>query len=460
MDVKKNNLYQIEIEDLKDDGQGIGKIDGFAVFVEETIPGDLAKIKIIKTNKNYGYGKLIKIISPSTARIKPNCGHFPKCGGCSLLYMDYAGQLRQKQKSVINCLIKIGGQKNAEKITEEIKGMENFYHYRNKAQFPVKKNNLQNIADIGFYAKRSHDVTNIDFCRISHEINSVIINIFRDFINKNIKKFPPYDEVTHTGLIRHIFTRAGFKTGEIMVCVVINGDDLPKCGELTEFIENLSKINGMKSIMLNINKEKTNVILGEKNKVLWGQEFITDYIGDKKFIISANSFYQVNPVQAELLYKKALEFAEAKKTDVCIDAYCGIGTISLMFAPVVKKVYGIEIIPEAVSDARKNAKINGIKNAEFINRRSEDIIPQLIKNENIDFIVADPPRKGCDIKLLESIIKSGINKLIYISCDPATLARDIKILTNEAYTLKKICPFDMFPHTMHVETAAVLQKKT
>ena len=455
MIIKKNETYKTEITDLSSDGQGIGKIEGFTVFVEGTIPGDFAEIKIIKTNKTYGYGKLLKIISPSVDRITSKCSVSKKCGGCALQNMDYDAQLKHKRKVVKDCFERIGGFKNADGIIEETVGMDNPYNYRNKAQFPVKINDLRNCADIGFFSKRTHDIVNLESCVISHESNDEIISIFRKFIDKNIKKYPPYDEVNHTGLIRHIFTRVGFHTGEIMICIVINGDNLHGCDEL---INNLSGINGMTSIMFNINKNKTNVILGDKNKILWGKDYITDYIGDKKFKISVNSFYQINPIQTEKLYKKALEFAEVNKNDVCIDAYCGIGTISIMFAPHVKKIYGVEVIPQAIADAVENAKINNIKNAVFIAGKSEEVIPKIINGgENIDLIIVDPPRKGCDIKLIESIIKSKIKKMVYISCDPATLSRDLKLLTNEAYKLKKARPFDMFPHTMHVETIALLE---
>ena len=457
MIIKKNELYKIKIIDLSKDGQGVGKVDNFTVFIEGAIPGDFAEIKIIKTNKTYGYGKLIKIITLSNDRIKPECSMFPKCGGCSLQYMNYKAQLKHKQKIVTDCLERIGGIKNAINITEEVVGMDTPYNYRNKAQFPVKKNISNNCVDIGFYAKRSHDIINLENCNISHEINEEIIDIFRDFINNNMKGFPPYDEINHKGLIRHIFTRVGFNTGEIMVCIVINGDDIPDCEKL---ISELSQIKGVTSIMLNINKDKTNIILGKTNKILWGKDYITDFISDKKFNISVNSFYQVNPIQTEKLYNKALEFARVNKNSICIDAYCGIGTISILFAPHVKKIYGVEIIPQAVSDAIENAKINNINNVEFITGKSEEVIRELInKGENIDLLLVDPPRKGCDIKLIENIIKSKIKKLIYISCDPATLARDLKLLTQESYELKKITPFDMFPHTMHVETVSLLESK-
>ena len=457
MIIKKNEVYKTEIIDLTSDGQGIGKIDSFMIFIEGVIPGDIVETKIIKTNKTYGYGKLLKIIIPSINRIPPKCKVFDKCGGCSLQYMDYNAQLKHKKKIVTDCLERIGGFKDINNIIAETLGMDNPYNYRNKAQFPVKKNTLRNSVDIGFFSKRSHDIINLNTCNISHEINDKIINIFRDFINKNISKFPPYDEINHTGLIRHIFTRVGFYTGEIMVCIVINSGNFPDCKEL---IAELLKIKGMTSIMLNINKNKTNVILGDKNKILWGQDYITDYICDKKFKISVNSFYQINPIQTEKLYRKAIEFAEVDKDDICIDAYCGIGTISIIISEYVKKVYGIEIISQAVNDAVENAKINNIKNAEFITGKSEEIIPELINSGvKIDLIIVDPPRKGCDIKLIDSIIKSKIKKVIYISCDPATLARDLKLLTQNAYKLRKVQPVDMFPHTMHVECIAELYLK-
>ncbi|MCL1793995.1 MAG: 23S rRNA (uracil(1939)-C(5))-methyltransferase RlmD [Oscillospiraceae bacterium] len=457
MIAKKNQICEIEITDLTDDGQGIGKIDGFAVFCEGLIPGDRAEIKIVKANKNYAYGEIARITEASIHRIKPKCKYFKNCGGCALQNMDYAAQLGHKAKTVKNCLERIGGFKNAGEITKETVGMECPYNYRNKAQFPVKKN-ARGGADIGFYSKRSHEIINVGHCGILHQANDKIIGIFKQFINKNIKKFPPYDETKHEGLIRHIFTRVGFYSGEIMVCIVINGDDLPNCGELGGLIGELSEIQGMKSIALCPNKNKTNVILGEKAKTLWGADYIFDYIGDKKFKISANSFYQVNPEQTKKLYDKIIEYAKPNSGTACADAYCGIGAISIALAPFVKKVYGVEIIGQAVSDARENAKINNIGNIEFIEGKSEEIIPKLISGgEKIDLIVVDPPRKGCDAKLIESIAKSRIRKLVYVSCDPATQARDLKLLAE--YELISVQPVDMFPQTMHVESVALLTRK-
>ncbi|MCL2771956.1 MAG: 23S rRNA (uracil(1939)-C(5))-methyltransferase RlmD [Oscillospiraceae bacterium] len=477
-EIRKNGTYQAEACDLTSDGSGICKIreigdtndtGGFTVFVDGMIPGDTAEIKIIKTNKNYGYGKLIKLISPSENRIKPNCPVFKNCGGCALQHMNYNAQLNYKRKTVESCLVKIGGIKNTSELISETIGMNtshNPYNYRNKTQFPVNFDIKTGKVNMGFFSKRTHDIINIDSCNISYQINDEIISVFRKFFD-GIKNSPKlaYDEITHTGLIRHIFTRVGFHTGEIMVCIVINGDNLPNdiCDKL---IVGLKRIKGMTGIILNINKEKTNVILGKTNKTLWGADYITDYIGDKKFKISVNSFYQVNPVQTEKLYNKALEFAEVNQdynceSTICIDAYCGIGTISIMFAPFVKKIYGVEIIPQAVNDAVENARINNITNAEFIAGKSERIIPQLLKmNKCIDLIIVDPPRKGCDISLLDAISDAKIKKVIYISCDPATLARDLKILCGHGgYEVQKVQPIDMFPHTMHVEVICCLKLK-
>ena len=450
MIIQKHGIYKTKTEDLSSDGCGIGKIDGLAVFAEGVIPGDTAEIEITSLKRNYACGKLARITEPSVHRVNPKCAFFENCGGCALLCMDYAAQLKQKTKMVKNCLERIGGFKNAGEITKEIIGMENPYNYRNKALFHVKKNAFHGDVSIGFYSTKSHDVTDMDSCAVLDKKNDKIIDIFKKFINKNMEKFPPYDETARKGLIQSILTRVGFYTGEIMVCVTINGDDLRDCGELTG---ELSDVEGMTSIVLCNDKTKT--------KTLWGKPYIEDYTADKKFKISAGSFYQVNPAQTKNLYEKILEYAALDKSAVCADAYCGIGAITLMLAPRAKKVYGVEIQKQAVSDAVENARINNITNASFIIGRSEEIIPELISEggENIDLIVVDPPRKGCDIKLVESLVKSKIPKLIYVSCDPATLARDLRLLTKTAYELTAVQPIDMFPHTMHVETVVLLQQK-
>ena len=455
----KNKTFTVKITDLTNDGAGIGRIEelnNLAVFTDGALPGDICEIKIKKANKNYAYGELIKLIEPSADRIKPVCRVSEKCGGCALQSLSYKAQLKLKRGIVINCLERIGGIKNAR--VHEIIGMDEPYNYRNKAQLPVKKNKRDpNKTDIGFYSRRTHDVINIYSCAITFGEIKEIMQVFRDYFEKN--KNIVYDESKHTGIIRHIFIRSGYKTGEIIVCITANLKQNENLPDDISLINGFKKIAGLAGIILNINNERTNVILGKTNKILYGRGYIFDYIMDKKFKISVNSFYQVNPAQTEKLYAGALELAQVSKDFTCIDAYCGIGTIALIFAPFVKKVYGVEIIEQAVADARENAEINNITNAEFIEGKSEQIIPELVKLEKIDLIIFDPPRKGCDIKLLEAVISAEIKNLIYISCDPATLARDIKILTAGGYKLHGVQPVDMFPHTMHVEAIVLMQRQ-
>ena len=440
-----DKIFTAEITGLTNDGAGIAKFNNLAVFTDGALPGDICEIKIIKANKNYAYGKLIKIIEPSADRVKPVCRVSERCGGCALQALDYQAQLRLKRDIILNCLERIGGVKDAR--VSEPAGMSEPYYYRNKAQLPVKQNKRNNnLTDIGFYARRTHDIININSCVITCAQSELIIKIFRDYFKSNNTA---YDEQAHTGIIRHIFIRAGFKTGELMIGIVAanlkQGGNLPGADKL---VSELAQIDGVASIILNYNSERTNIILGKTNKILYGRDFIYDYIADKKFKISLNSFYQVNPVQAERLYAEALELAQVNQDCTCIDAYSGIGTIALAFAPFVKKIYGVELIDQAILDARENAAINNISNAEFITGRAELIIPELVTRENIDLIIFDPPRKGCDIKLLECVLAAKIKKIIYISCDPATMARDIKILCAGGYKLAQVQPFDMFPHTL------------
>ena len=456
---EKNKYYTIKIEDLSKYGGGVGKIDGFTVFVENTLPQETVRIKILSVYKNYAYGQLMAILTSSPHRIKPECRYAKKCGGCSLQHLEYTAELKQKQKIVRDAFERIGGFKDINNYIHDIIGMETPERSRNKAQFPVCKNFKTDTVEIGFYAQGSHNIIDMEGCPIAHQVNDRIISICRDFITQN--NIEPYNEKSHSGLIRHIFTRVGFSTGEIMVCIVINGEILPHAEKL---IDELKKIKGMTSITLNVNTEKTNVITGKKIIPLWGGDYIYDYIDDIKFKISPLSFYQVNPTQMKILYKRALDMAnitDGNRSQICIDAYCGIGTISLYFAKYAKKIYGIEVISDAVSDAKDNAELNGIDNAEFILGKSEEEIPRLIQEDKIvpDFIILDPPRKGCDAKLLDAISQGKIEKIIYISCDPATLSRDAKHLCANGYKIEQIQPVDMFPRTMHVESVVLLKRQ-
>lgn len=452
--VKKNDLVEITIEDIGADGEGIGKYQGYTLFVKDTTVGDRAKVKVMKANKNYGFARLMELVEPSAYRVEPRCPIAAQCGGCQLQHMDYAKQLEYKENKVRNCLTRIGGFQ--EFNMEPIVGMEEPFYYRNKSQFPVGKRKDGGVA-IGFYAGRTHSIIDTDHCYIGAKVNVDILKFMRNFIETY--HIEPYDEENHRGLLRHILTRVGYRTGEVMVCLIINGNDIPHKEEL---IKGLQEIPGMKSICLNINKEKTNVILGDAIVPLWGETYITDYIGDIAYRISPLSFFQVNPIQTKKLYDIALEYADLHGDEVVWDLYCGIGTISLFLAQKAKMVYGVEIIPQAIEDAKTNARINGITNAEFFVGAAEDVLPQKYKEENIyaDVIVVDPPRKGCEQSLLETIIAMRPKKVVYVSCDPATLARDLKFLCEKDYEMVKVRAVDQFSHSVHVETVALLTRKS
>lgn len=451
--LKKNDQVEIEIEDIGAEGEGIGKVNGYTLFVKDTVMGDKALVLVMKTGKTYGYARLLKILQPSIFRTEPKCPIAARCGGCQLQHMTYEKQLEYKENKVRNCLMRIGG--FTDFTMEPICGMEEPYYYRNKSQFPVGKNKDGSIA-IGFYAGRTHTIIDTEHCYIGAKVNTEILTFLKAFIQKN--KIEPYVEETHKGLLRHILTRIGYSTGEIMVCLIINGTKLPGQDEL---IKGLSKIKGMKSICLNVNTEKTNVILGERIIPVWGEPYITDRIGTVSYRISPLSFYQVNPVQTKKLYDIALEYADLHGDEVVWDLYCGIGTISLFLAQKAKFVYGVEIVPQAIEDARTNARINGIENARFYVGAAEEVLPKAVKEENIsaDVIVVDPPRKGCEQSLLETILKIAPKKVVYVSCDPATLARDLKILCESQYKLEKVRAVDQFSHSVHVETVVLLSRK-
>lgn len=451
--LKKNDQVEITIEDMGSEGEGIGKYEGYTLFVKDTAIGDKALVQITKAGRTYGYARLVKLIEPSPFRVSPRCPIAAKCGGCQLQHIDYAKQLEFKENKVKNCLMRIGG--FTDFCMEPICGMEEPYYYRNKSQFPVGRAKDGRLL-IGFYAGRTHSIIDTEHCYIGAKVNSEIISFMRSFIEKY--KIEPYDETEHKGLLRHIVTRVGYSTGELMVCLVINGRKLPHKQEL---VEGLLKIKGMKSICLNVNTDKTNVILGREIIPIWGEPYITDRIGEVSYRISPLSFYQVNPAQTKKLYDIALEYADLHGDEIVWDLYCGIGTISLYMAGKAKKVYGVEIVPEAIEDARVNASINGIDNAEFFVGAAEEILPRKYKEENIyaDLIVVDPPRKGCEQSLLDTILAMAPKRVVYVSCDPATLARDLKYLCEKDYELVKVRAVDQFGHSVHVETVCLLSRK-
>lgn len=469
--VAKNEIYDVKIEDIGTEGQGIGHIDGEAVFVKDTLPGDFAKVKIIKAKKNLAYGRLMEVLEPSESRTEPRCEVARACGGCTLQHMDYNAQLEYKWNKVKELLKRVGGVDEPERLMEYVAlknqayGLEYPFHYRNKMQFPVGLDK-EGKAVLGFYAGRTHSIIPLTDCVIGHPVNKYIIKVVKEYIDKY--KISVYDEEKHVGLIRHILTRVGFHTNELMVCLVINGEKLLHAEELyealfkavEEYNTDTKKDIVFRSFMININKDKTNRILGFSSKVLKGEAFISDYIGDIKFNISPESFFQVNPEMTEKLYGKALEYAGLSGGETVWDMYCGIGTISLFLARKAAKVFGVEIVPQAIEDAEKNAELNGLTNAEFFVGKAEEIVPELYDKDadtyRADVVVVDPPRKGCDEKLLQTIVEMAPKRLVYVSCDPATLARDIKYLAENGFTLEKVAVFDQFSHGVHVETVVLM----
>ena len=463
MEYKKNDLLTVTIEDMGHDGEGIGKVDGYTVFVKDTVIGDKVQAKIMKAKKNYGYARLVEIMEPSKDRVEPRCAYARQCGGCQIQALSYEKQLAYKQQKIENNLIRIGGFQKEEIPMQPIIGMEDPYHYRNKAQFPVGCNKEGQLI-AGFYAGRTHQiipVPNRD-CVLGVPENKVILDQILDYMRE--EKISAYDEERHKGLVRHVLVRYGFTTKEIMVCLIINGDKLPSSEKL---LEKLTKIPGMTSITYNINKEKTNVIMGSKVCPLWGQTYITDYIGNVKYQISPLSFYQVNPVQTEVLYGTALEYAGLTGKETVWDVYCGIGTISLFLAQKAQKVYGVEIVPQAIEDAKHNAEINEITNAEFFVGKAEEVLPEYYadyakehpgEHARADVIVVDPPRKGCERSVLDTMVQMEPERIVYVSCDSATLARDVKYLRENGYEIRKVKATDMFPMSVHVETCVLLSK--
>lgn len=449
--LKKNQEFTVQIEDIGVNGEGIGKVDGYPLFIKDSIPGDIVKGVVTKTEKKYGYGRVLDIITPSPDRVEAVCPIAKRCGGCQIQEMSYERQLVYKREKVRNNLDRIG--KLTGYVLHDTLGCEKHYRYRNKAQFPIGKNKNGKII-AGFYAGRTHDIIECEDCVIGIEENKKILEIIIGHMEKH--GIEPYDENTQKGLVRHVLIRKGFATGEIMVSVVINGEKLKAQEELVRLL--VENVEGMKDISLNINKQRTNVILGDRGITLYGDGYITDFIGDVKFRISPLSFYQVNPAQTRVLYGKALEYAGLTGEEIVFDLYCGVGTISLFLAKSARKVYGVEIVPQAIEDAKVNAEINDIDNTEFFVGKAEEVIPDLYENRGIraDVVVVDPPRKGCDEKLLSTIVMMKPERVVYVSCDSATLARDLKYLSENGFVVKEVQPADMFVHGVHVEVVVLL----
>ncbi len=454
--VVKNTEYILDIVSQGYEGEGIAKVDGYPIFIEGALKGEKVKVKVVKVNKNFAYGKLLEVIEKSEGRVEPKCEYFKRCGGCKLQHMDYKTQLDFKWERVKDCIKKIGGL--SEDLVEYPIGMEeNPYQYRNKVQLPIGM--VKGKPVLGFYAPRSHDIIDIEECLIQEEDANNISKITREWIEEfNIMPAFVDGKFNKKGLLRHVMIRKGFKTGEVMVVIVATRKDLNHMNELIRKLE--FHVEGLKSIILNINSKDTNVILTPECYTLWGEDYIKDYIGEFKFNISPLSFFQVNPEQTEVLYGKTLEYAELTGEETVFDAYCGTGSITLFLSQKAKKVYGVEIVEPAIINARENAKMNYVSNAEFFVGKSEEVIPKLIKEGvKADVIVVDPPRKGCDIKLLNAIGETKPERVIYVSCDPSTLARDLKILDELGYRTEKVQPVDMFPQTAHIENVARLVRK-
>ena len=456
MEIKKNDKFVITIEDMSEDGAGIGKLDGYIWFVKDALIGDVIEASAMKMKKNYGFARLVRVLEPAPGRVDAKCPVARACGGCQMQELDYAEQLKFKEKKVYNHLKRIGGME--EIPMEPIIGMEHPWRYRNKAQFPIGTGkDGQPIA--GFYAGRTHSlipVPELD-CLLGCEENKDLLRVILEFMKEF--KISAYDENLHKGLVRHALLRKGFSSNELMVCLVINGNKLPHAEQLVKRLLELPM--NVSSISLSVNKEKTNVIMGTEIINLYGPGYITDKIGNIEYRISPLSFYQVNPVPTERLYGTALEFADLPGGETVWDLYCGIGTISSFLAQKAGKVYGVEIIPEAIDDARANAERNGIKNGEFFVGKAEEVLPEQYEKKQVyaDVIVVDPPRKGCDSVCLDTILKMAPKKVVYVSCDSSTLARDVKYLCENGYEVKRVRPVDMFPMSGHVETVCRLDRK-
>lgn len=451
--VEKNQMVEVVFEDMTHDGAAVAKVDGYPLFVPNALPGERGQVKVVKVNKGYGFGRLMELLEESPFRIEPSCPVYKQCGGCQLQHLSYEGQLQVKKKQVEDVLKRIGHLNLDEINVHPTLGMSEPWRYRNKAQVPVGEREGGLVA--GFYQQRSHEIIDMNACLIQEQTNDDLVQAVRAIAEKY--GIPAYDERKHRGVLRHIVARYGKQTGQAMVVLITRSSELPHRKKLVEDIT--AQFPNVKSIVQNINPKRTNVIFGDETKVLWGTETITDTIGDIQFAISARSFYQVNPEQTKVLYDKALQYAQLTGEETVIDAYCGIGTISLFLAQKAKKVYGVEVVPEAIDDARRNAELNGITNAEFEVGHAEDIMPAWSKaGIRPDVIVVDPPRKGCDETLLHTMINMKPKRIVYVSCNPATLARDLRILEDGGYRTAEVQPVDMFPQTTHVESVVLMSR--
>ncbi len=463
MTLLKNQEIVLTIEDFTREGEGLGKYQGFPFFVKDTVIGDKVRVSITKLKKNYGYARLIEILKPSPDRVEPACPVARQCGGCKIQQLSYEKQLEFKWKQVASCMKRIGGFAEIEKLMEPVYGMDHPWHFRNKAQFPIGTDRTGNPV-AGFYAGRTHTIIPNTACLIQAEVNQEILETILQYMKEN--RVAAYDEKRHQGLVRHVLTRVGFVTGQIMVCLVVNGH-AGQLVNLNYLIDKLAQISGMTSIVVNTNKDKTNRILGSECKTVWGKDYIEDKIGDIRYQIGPLSFFQVNPMQTRVLYGKALEYAALSGRETVWDLYCGIGTISLFLAQKARQVYGVEVVPEAVEDARRNARLNHIENVTFYVGRAEDVVYRECEAADPDdfhdkkhpeVIVVDPPRKGCDQTLLSTMLAMAPDRIIYVSCDPGTLARDCRILCAENYEIKKVAVVDQFGHSCHVEVVSLLQR--
>lgn len=450
IEIKKNNEYCVEIIDINHDGHGVGKIEGYTVFVDGVVVGERVRIKLIKANKTYGYGKVLEIVDASPDRVSNVCNVGRRCGGCTVGHVRYSAQLGYKMNLVRESMRRIGG---VDTVVDNIIGAKDPFWYRNKAQFPVR--NVDGKICMGFYARNSHSVVPCSECKIQHPKINEVKNVVEKFLQDN--NVEAYNEEDGTGVVRHVIVRIGENTGDVMVVIVSTVYDVPHVRELLNVLRD--KVEGLRSVVVNVNKRDTNVILGDEDVIIWGSGYIEDNVEGMRFRISPRSFYQVNTKQMEVLYAKVLEYAELKGNETVVDLYCGIGSITLMLARGARYVYGVEVVEAAVENARANACANGVNNVEFVQGKAEDVVPKMYDHGmRADVVVVDPPRKGCDGVLIDTIVNMSPQRIVYVSCNPATLARDVSILRKEGYLVDRITPVDMFPMTMHVETVCLLSK--